>query len=97
MTACPSTTKGTDADTRYFSAEAVDRAAEPKEPVPLVTPALAKLAEYFGKNLAACEATEWAGSIWTTWLSSGRCSMAWSGSDRPGAPPRRVLLGQHRC
>lgn len=56
---------GTDADTRYFSEEAVDRAAEPKELFLVegashidlydrdehVTPAVAKLADFFGKHL----------------------------------------------
>jgi len=56
---------GTDADTRYFSEEAIAQASEPKElfwidgashidlydKAEYVTPAVAKLAEFFGKNL----------------------------------------------
>ncbi|MDA3644247.1 alpha/beta hydrolase [Saccharopolyspora indica] len=57
---------GTDADTRYFSEEAIEKAAEPKELFLVdgathiglydldehVTPAVAKLGEFFGKHLA---------------------------------------------
>ncbi|MEU9456513.1 alpha/beta hydrolase [Streptomyces sp. NPDC048277] len=56
---------GTDADTRYFSEEAIAQAAEPKELFLIegathidlydrdayVTPAIAKLSEFYGKHL----------------------------------------------
>ena len=58
---------GSDADARYFSEEAIANAGEPKEPFIIdggthirrydldeyVTPAVAKLAQFFRQNLAA--------------------------------------------
>lgn len=62
---------GTDADIRYFSEEAIAKASEPKELFLIegathvglydrdeqVTPAVAKLTEFFNTNLAAHETT----------------------------------------